>query len=144
MQRNTISSKFLSWSVHFLSAMSIHMLFIEIIHVKIDGCSQILNAEEELKRRSSITQQPGTTASRPSLPLHVDVSNDSGGNAAAHMEGGETNDAGNHNNAQTPSVLRLCGASSSSESPLRRAAAFSQHDMVYIQKLLLAQALVVE
>ncbi|XP_013625548.1 PREDICTED: uncharacterized protein LOC106331691 [Brassica oleracea var. oleracea] len=89
----------------------------------------ILNAEEELKRRSSITQQPGTTASRPSLPLHVDVSNDSGGNAAAHMEGGETNDAGNHNNAQTPSVLRLCGASSSSESPLRRAAAFSQHNM---------------
>ncbi|KAH0922301.1 hypothetical protein HID58_022319 [Brassica napus] len=89
----------------------------------------ILSAEEELKRRSSITQQPGTTASRPSLPLHVDVSNDSGGNAGAHMEGGETNDAGNHNNAQTPSVLRLCGASSSSESPLRRAAAFSQHNM---------------
>lgn len=97
-----------------------------------------------MKRRSSITQQPGTTASRPSLPLHVDVSNDSGGNAGAHMEGGETNDAGNHNNAQTPSVLRLCGASSSSESPLRRAAAFSQHNMVYIQKLLLAQVLVVE
>ncbi|KAF8080828.1 hypothetical protein N665_0920s0011 [Sinapis alba] len=90
----------------------------------------ILNAEEELKRRSSITQQPGTTASRPSLPLHVDVSNDSGGNnAGAHMEGGETDGAGNHNNAQTPSVLRLCGASSSSESPLRRAAAFSQHNM---------------
>ncbi|KAG2329690.1 hypothetical protein Bca4012_020770 [Brassica carinata] len=90
----------------------------------------ILNAEEELKKRSSITQQPGTTtASRPSLPLHVDVSNDSGGNAGAHMEGGETDGAGNHNNAQTPSVLRLCGASSSSESPLRRAAAFSQHNM---------------
>ncbi|RID58414.1 hypothetical protein BRARA_F01718 [Brassica rapa] len=89
----------------------------------------ILSAEEELKRRSSITQQPGTTSSRPSLPLHVDVSNDSGGNAGTHMEGGETNDAGNHNNAQTPSVLRLCGASSSSESPLRRAAAFSQHNM---------------
>lgn len=82
----------------------------------------ILNAEEELKRRSSITQQPGTTASRP--PLHVDVSND------AHMEGGETDGAANHNNAQTPSVVRLCGASSSSESPLRRAAAaFSQHNM---------------
>lgn len=113
-------------------------LFIKIIHVKIDGCSQILNAEEELKRRSSITQQPGTTASRPSLPLHVDVSNDSGGNnAGAHMEGGETDGAGNHNNAQTPSVLRLCGASSSSESPLRRAAAFSQHNMVIVQTLLL-------
>ncbi|KAJ0248404.1 hypothetical protein HA466_0155070 [Hirschfeldia incana] len=87
----------------------------------------ILNAEEELKRRSSITQQQtGTTASRPSLPLHVDVSNDAG-----HMEGGETDGAGNHNNnSQTPSVVRLCGASSSSESPLRKAAAaFSQHNM---------------
>lgn len=109
-------------------------MFIEIIHVIINGCLQILNAEEELKRRSSITQQPGTTtASRPSLPLHVDVSNDSGGNnAGAHMEGGETDGAGNHNNAQTPSVLRLCGASSSSESPLRKAAAFSQHNMVQV------------
>ncbi|CAH8332117.1 unnamed protein product [Eruca vesicaria subsp. sativa] len=92
-------------------------------HNLVQVLKQILNAEEELKRRSSITQQPGTTASRPSLPLHVDVSN-------AHMEGGETNDAGNQNNAQTPSVLRLCGASSSSESPLRRAAAFSQHNTV--------------
>ncbi|CAH2064949.1 unnamed protein product, partial [Thlaspi arvense] len=91
--------------------------------------AEILNAEEELKRRS-IIQQQGTTATRPSLPLHVDVSNDSGGNAGAHMEGGETDDAGNHNNnAQTRTVLRLCGASSSSESPLRRAAAFSQHNM---------------
>lgn len=89
-----------------------------------------MNAEEELKRRSSsIAQQSGTTASRPCLPpLHVDVSND------AHMEGGETDGAANHNNAQTPSVVRLCGASSSSESPLRRAAAaFSQHNMVHIQ-----------
>lgn len=79
-------------------------------------------------------QQQGTTATRPSLPLHVDVSNDSGGNAGAHMEGGETDDAANHNNAQSRTVLRLCGASSSSESPLRRAAAFSQHNMVNLQK----------
>ncbi|CAN8254917.1 unnamed protein product [Cochlearia groenlandica] len=83
----------------------------------------ILNAEEELKRRS-IMQQQGTTATRPSLPLHVDVSN-------AQMEAGETDDAvANDNNAQTRTVLRLCGASSSSESPLRRAAALSQHNMV--------------
>ncbi|ESQ45776.1 hypothetical protein EUTSA_v10010485mg [Eutrema salsugineum] len=98
-------------------------------HNLVQVLKQILNAEEELKRRS-ILQQQGTTATRPSLPLHVDVSNDSGGNnAGAHMEGGETDDAGNHNNAQTRTVLRLCGASSSSESPLRRAAAFSQHNM---------------
>lgn len=90
-----------------------------------------MNAEEELKRRS-IVQQQGTTATRPSLPLHVDVSNDLGGNAGAHMEGGETDDAANHTNAQTRTVLRLCGASSSSESPLRRAAAFSQHNMVNV------------
>lgn len=76
-------------------------------------------------------QQQGTTAvTRPALPLHVDVSNDSGGNAGAHMEGGETDDAANHINTQTRTVLRLCGASSSSESPLRRAAAFSQQNMV--------------
>jgi len=81
-------------------------------------------------------QQQGTTvATRPSLPLHVDVSNDSGGNVGTHMEGGETDDAANHNNAQTRTLLRLCGASSSSESPLRRAAALSQHNMVNIQYL---------
>ncbi|VVB04494.1 unnamed protein product [Arabis nemorensis] len=98
-------------------------------HNLVQVLKQILNAEEELKRRS-IMQQQGTTATRPSLPLHVDVSNDSGGNAGAHMEGGETDDAANQNNAQARTVLRLCGASSSSESPLRRAAAFSQHSMV--------------
>ncbi|KFK34089.1 hypothetical protein AALP_AA5G100800 [Arabis alpina] len=98
-------------------------------HNLVQVLKQILNAEEELKRRS-IVQQQGATATRPSLPLHVDVSNDSGGNAGAHMEGGENDDAANHNNAQSRTVLRLCGASSSSESPLRRAAAFSQHHMV--------------
>ncbi|KAF8087040.1 hypothetical protein N665_0601s0006 [Sinapis alba] len=86
-------------------------------HNLVQVLKQILNAEEELKRRSSITP--------PSLPLHVDVSNDSGGNNA----GTHSDDVRNHNNAQTPTVLRLCGASSSSESPLRRAAAFSQHNM---------------
>ncbi|CAN6916935.1 uncharacterized protein LOC106374661 isoform X1 [Brassica napus] len=98
-------------------------------HNLVQLLKQILNAEEELKRRSSVTQQRGTTASPSSLPLLVDVSNDSGGNAGTHMEGGETDDAENHNNAQTRTVLRLCGASSSSESPPRRAAAFSQHNM---------------
>ncbi|KAF8052343.1 hypothetical protein N665_1570s0004 [Sinapis alba] len=39
-------------------------------HNLVQVLKQILNAEEELKRRSSITP--------PSLPLHVDVSNDSG------------------------------------------------------------------
>ncbi|KAL0876022.1 hypothetical protein Bca101_025727 [Brassica carinata] len=80
---------------------------------------KILNAEEELKRHSSITP--------PSLPLHVDVSNDS--NDSGDNPGTRNDDAGNHNNAQTPTLLRICGASSSSESPLRRAADFSQHNM---------------
>ncbi|CAB41868.1 putative protein [Arabidopsis thaliana] len=99
-------------------------------HNLVQVLKQILNAEEELKRRSYMQQQGTTVATRPSLPLHVDVSNDSGGNVGTHMEGGETDDAANHNNAQTRTLLRLCGASSSSESPLRRAAALSQHNMV--------------
>ncbi|EOA24290.1 hypothetical protein CARUB_v10017530mg [Capsella rubella] len=99
-------------------------------HNLVQVLKQILNAEEELKRRNYMQQQGTTAATRPALPLHVDVSNDSGGNAGAQMEGGETDDAANHINAQTRTVLRLCGASSSSESPLRRAAAFSQHNMV--------------
>ncbi|XP_010503395.1 PREDICTED: uncharacterized protein LOC104780592 [Camelina sativa] len=99
-------------------------------HNLVQVLKQILNAEEELKRRSYMQQQGTTAATRPALPLHVDVSNDSGGNAGTHMEGGETDDAANHNSAQIRTVQRLCGASSSSESPLRRAAAFSQHNMV--------------
>ncbi|EFH53837.1 hypothetical protein ARALYDRAFT_485149 [Arabidopsis lyrata subsp. lyrata] len=99
-------------------------------HNLVQVLKQILNAEEELKRRGCMQQQGTTAATRPALPLHVDVSNDSGGNAGTHMEGGETDDAANQNNAQTRTVLRLCGASSSSESPLKRAAALSQHNMV--------------
>ncbi|KAG2311524.1 hypothetical protein Bca52824_023081 [Brassica carinata] len=88
-------------------------------HNLVQVLRQILNAEEELKRHSSITP--------PSLPLHVDVSNDS--NDSGDNPGTRNDDAGNHNNAQTPTLLRICGASSSSESPLRRAADFSQHNM---------------
>ncbi|KAL1187944.1 hypothetical protein V5N11_009258 [Cardamine amara subsp. amara] len=99
-------------------------------HNLVQVLKHILNAEEELKRRSNMQQQGTTAATGPSLPLHVDVSNGSGGNAGANVEGGETDDAVNHNNAQTRTALRLWGASSSSESPLRRAAALSQQNMV--------------
>lgn len=98
---------------------------------------QILNAEEELKRRNSV-QGMGV---RPLVPLQVDVTNDTGlmirhvgprmgseGNLGGDMEVGETDDLSNLN-IHSRHVLRTSSMSPSSESPLRRPA-FNQHNMV--------------
>ncbi|XP_021733734.1 stress response protein NST1-like [Chenopodium quinoa] len=102
-------------------------------HNLVQALKQILNAEEELKRRSSMQ------ASRPPLPLQVDVSNDSGSmtrhatprtgseaNLNVDMEGGEGDDAVN-NNPQSRQLLRMSSTSPSAESALRRAPYF-QHN----------------
>ncbi|XP_010546045.1 PREDICTED: uncharacterized protein LOC104818247 [Tarenaya hassleriana] len=95
-------------------------------HNLVQVLKQILNAEEELKRRNNMQQ--GVTASRPSLPLQVDVSNGSGANTGGHTERGETEEAVTPN-VQSRNTLRFSGVSPSSESPLRRAT-FSRHNMV--------------
>lgn len=102
-------------------------------HSLVQVLKQILNAEEELKRRGT----QGMVA-RPSGPLHVDVMNDSGSmtrlntprmGCEAHfggdMEGGEADDASNHIMPSRP-MLRMSSVSPSPESPLRRPA-LSQH-----------------
>ncbi|KAF8037216.1 hypothetical protein BT93_B0199 [Corymbia citriodora subsp. variegata] len=103
-------------------------------HSLVQVLKQILNAEEELKRRSSMQGM----AVRPSGPLHVDVMNDSGSmtrlntprmGSEAHfggdMEGGEADDASNHIMPSRP-MLRMSSVSPSPESPIRRPA-LSQH-----------------
>lgn len=80
-------------------------------------------------------------AVRPSVPLHVDVMNDSGSmtrlntprmGSEAHLggdaEGGEADDASNHFMPSRP-MHRMSSVSPSSESPLRRPA-LSQHNLV--------------
>lgn len=102
-------------------------------HNLVQALKQILNAEEELKRRSSMQ------ASRPPLPLQVDASNDSGSmtrhatprtgseaNITVDMEGGEGDDAVN-NNPQSRQLLRMSSTSPSAESALRRPPYF-QHN----------------
>ncbi|XP_021761717.1 uncharacterized protein LOC110726547 [Chenopodium quinoa] len=102
-------------------------------HNLVQALKQILSAEEELKRRSSMQ------ASRPPLPLQVDVSNDSGSmtrhatprtgseaNLNVDMEGGEGDDAVN-NNPQSRQLLCMSSTSPSAESALRRAPYF-QHN----------------
>ncbi|GAB2269911.1 hypothetical protein Dimus_004829 [Dionaea muscipula] len=83
-------------------------------HNLVQALKQILNAEEELKRRST------AQATRPSLPLHVDVT----------TEGGEADDASN-NNLQSRQLLRMSSASPSpsSDSALRKPPYF-QHSPV--------------
>ncbi|GAV83859.1 hypothetical protein CFOL_v3_27304 [Cephalotus follicularis] len=89
---------------------------------------QILNVEEELKRRNTMQG----TAIRPSVPLQVDVTNDSGsmtrhaaqrmgldGHLSGDLEGGEADDASNLN-MHARHMLRMSSMSPSSESPLRR------------------------
>ncbi|KAK1359761.1 tRNA (Ile)-lysidine synthase [Heracleum sosnowskyi] len=97
-------------------------------HDLVQVLKQILNAEEELKKRSS-TQ--GLTA-RPSVSLHVDVTNDSG-SMTRHLtprmgsdgflrgdgEGGEADDASNHN-THSRNLLRMSSVSPSSDSPHKR------------------------
>lgn len=95
-------------------------------HNLVQALKQILNAEEELKRRSSMQ------AGRPPLPLQVDASNDSGSmtrhatpragseaNVTVDMEGGEGDDAININPQCRP-LLRMSSTSPSAESALRR------------------------
>jgi hypothetical protein len=96
-----------------------------------------LNAEEELKRRNSMQGM----AIRPSVPLQVDTTNDTGSltrhvtprtgseaNLGGDMEGGEADDPLNHN-IHSRHMLRTSSMSPSSESPLRRPA-YNQHNMV--------------
>lgn len=106
-------------------------------HSLVQVLKQILSAEEELKRRSSMQGM----AVRPVVPLHVDVMNDSGSmtrlntprmGSEAHLggdvDGGEADDASNHIVPSRP-MHRMSSMSPSSESPLRRPA-FSQHNTV--------------
>ncbi|GMP33572.1 hypothetical protein CsSME_00006834 [Camellia sinensis var. sinensis] len=99
-------------------------------HSLVQVLKQILNAEEELKRRNS-TQGIGI---RPCIPLQVDATNDSGsmtrlatprtgseGNLGGDMEGGEADDVSNHN-MHSRHLLRMSSTSPSSDSPHRRPA----------------------
>ncbi|KAI4336062.1 hypothetical protein L6164_014638 [Bauhinia variegata] len=80
---------------------------------------QILNAEEELKRRNSMQAQG--IAIRPSVPLQTDGTNDTGSmirhmtprtgsgseaNLVGDVEGGEADDLSNHNVHSSESPLR--------------------------------------
>ncbi|KAH9621464.1 hypothetical protein KSS87_004259 [Heliosperma pusillum] len=102
-------------------------------HNLVQALKQILNAEEELKRRSTVQ------ANRPPLPLQVDASNDSGSmtrhatpragldvNVTADMEVGD--DAVNHN-PHPRQLLRVNSTSPSAESALRKPP-FFQHNTV--------------
>ncbi|KAK3006799.1 hypothetical protein RJ639_015760 [Escallonia herrerae] len=99
-------------------------------HNLVQLLKQILNAEEELKRRSSMQG----AAVRPTVTLQVDVTNDSGsmtrhatprmgseGNVGGDMEGGDADDVSNHN-MQSRHLLRMSSTSPSSASPNRRPA----------------------
>ncbi|KAB2633443.1 hypothetical protein D8674_029690 [Pyrus ussuriensis x Pyrus communis] len=104
-------------------------------HNLVQVLKQILNAEEELKRRNCMQ---GVVV-RPSVSLQVDVTNDSGSmtrHAAARlgseanleMEGVEGDELSNHN-FHSRHMLRMNSTSPSSESPLRRPAHI-QHNVV--------------
>ncbi|XP_052176249.1 uncharacterized protein LOC127790686 [Diospyros lotus] len=98
-------------------------------HNLVQLLKQILNVEEELKRRSS----PQGVGNRPSVPLQVDAMNDSGsmtrlatprlgsdGNLG-HVEPGEADDLSNQN-VHSRHLLRTSSTSPSSDSPHRRPA----------------------
>ncbi|KAF1892779.1 hypothetical protein Lal_00046724 [Lupinus albus] len=102
-----------------------------VLVLKQIGCvdRQILNAEEELKRRNSMQ---AITTRCPSVPLQTDGTHDSGsmtrhlvprlgseGNLVGDLEGSEADDLVNHN-MQSRQMLRTSSMSPSSESPLRR------------------------
>ncbi|KAM7471367.1 hypothetical protein LguiA_009550 [Lonicera macranthoides] len=99
-------------------------------HSLVQVLKQILNAEEELKRRSSTQGM----AVHPPAPLQVDVTNDSGsmtrhatpqmgteGNLGGDMEGAEADNGSNHN-MHSCHLLRMSSPSPSTDSPNRRAA----------------------
>ena len=94
--------------------------------VELVACLQILNAEEELKRRN--TQG---IAVRPSVPLQGDATNDSvsmtrhvaprngsEANLSGDVEGGEADGLSNHN-FPSRQIFRMNSQSPSSESPIR-------------------------
>lgn len=97
---------------------------------------QILNVEEEIKRRHNLQ----CMATGPAAPLQVEVTHDSGSmtrqtprigleaNHAAENEVGEADEVLNQNVHSCP-VLRMSSMSPSSDSPLRRPSN-SQHNMV--------------
>ncbi|KAL6175581.1 hypothetical protein ACLB2K_052220 [Fragaria x ananassa] len=106
-------------------------------HNLVQVLKQILNAEEELKRRSSAQ---GIVV-RPTVSLQVDVTNDSGSmnrqvtprlgseaNMSGDMEGVEGDELSNHN-IHPRHMHRMNSTSPSSESPLRRPA-YVQHSAV--------------
>ncbi|KAA8540901.1 hypothetical protein F0562_024961 [Nyssa sinensis] len=106
-------------------------------HNLVQLLKQILNAEEELKRRNSMQG----IAIRPSVPLQVDATNDSGsmtrhatprmgseGNHGGDMEGGEADDFSNHS-MHSRHLLQMSSTSPSSDSPHRRPA-YIQHNVV--------------
>ncbi|KDP31179.1 hypothetical protein JCGZ_11555 [Jatropha curcas] len=106
-------------------------------HSLVQVLKQILNVEEELKRRNSVQGM----AIRPSVPLQVDVTNDSGSlsrhatprmgseaNLGGDMEGAETEDVSKPSN-QSRHIHRMSSTSPSSESPLRKPP-YIQHNVV--------------
>ncbi|CAK7322913.1 unnamed protein product [Dovyalis caffra] len=108
-------------------------------HSLVQALKQILNVEEELKRRNGTQGM----AVRPSVQLQVDVSNDSGSmtrhptprigaeaNPGGDIEGGEAEDISNHN-THSRHIYRMSSTSPSpsSESPLRRPS-YIQHNVV--------------
>ncbi|CAM8919213.1 unnamed protein product [Rhodiola kirilowii] len=95
-------------------------------HGLVQLLKQILNAEEEMKRRSIMQ----ASANRPLPALHVDVQNDpdptsrhatprSETNNGTEMEGAEASDVPSHM-AHTRPLHRMSSMSPSSESPNRR------------------------
>ncbi|CAA3026457.1 Hypothetical predicted protein [Olea europaea subsp. europaea] len=99
-------------------------------HSLVQVLKQILNAEEELKRQSSMQGMAG----RQFAPLLVDTTNDSGsmtrlntpktasdGNLGGGLDVGDADDTWNHN-MRSCNVLRLSSTSPSSDSQLRKPA----------------------
>ncbi|GLT25865.1 hypothetical protein SLA2020_009670 [Shorea laevis] len=108
-------------------------------HNLVQVLKQILNVEEELKRRNSMQGM----AMRAAVPLQVEVPNDSGSmsrqvtprvgseaNLAGENGGGDADDVSNHN-VQSHHMFRMSSTSPSpsSESPLRRLP-YIQHNVL--------------
>ncbi|XP_027338534.1 uncharacterized protein LOC113852454 isoform X2 [Abrus precatorius] len=115
---------------------------LEVLNVKKHNLvlvlKEILNAEEELKRRSMANMQ-GVAMRAPSIPLQGEGMNDTGsmtrhmaqslgseGNLRGDVDGGEGDDFANHT-MHSRHVLRPSSMSPSSESPLRRTPSVQQN-----------------
>lgn len=98
------------------------------------GSWQILNAEEEIKRRNCGMTRPSgllqgdITTDSVLMTRHTTPRTGSEANLGGDMEGAEAEDASNQN-AHSRHMLRMSSMSPSSESPLRRATYF-QHNVV--------------